>query len=70
MSMFAPIAIVCLLSNPTECTTLTGPRYETEQECVNSLAMAVNDLNRMSSVYVAGLTCLEVDLLDQAASGQ
>ena len=68
--MFTPIAIVCLLSNPTECTTLTGPRYETEQECMNGLAMAANDLGRMSSVYVAGLTCLEVNLLDQSANRQ
>ena len=68
--MFLPVVIACLIPNPTECTTLTGPRYETEQECINSLMGAVGDINNMSSVYVSGLVCLEVSLIDQEASGQ
>ena len=68
--MFTPILIACLISNPNECTTLTGPRYETEQECVDSLVGAVDEINNMSPVYVAALTCLEIVVLDQSANRQ
>ena len=68
--MFTPIAIVCLLSSPTECSTLTAPPVETELACMDHQRRGVVELLAIPQIYVAGLACVETHLLDEAASTQ
>jgi len=68
--MFTPIAIVCLVSSPTECSTLTAPPVKTELACMEHQTRGLVELLAIPQIYVAGMACVETHLLDEAASMQ
>lgn len=67
--MFLPVVVMCLVSAPDDCQVFRGYFTEDEESCVFSMLTeglpALTDTYR--DAYVAGATCIEVDLLDQAA---
>lgn len=66
---FVPVLMLCLSNNPTQCTIVNGGVFETEQECqVDILIGGIPWVeSERPEAYIAGLTCLEVQLLDEQA---
>lgn len=70
--MFAPIVVMCLVAEPTRCNVFSAPMMETEEMCqVFVMTEGLPTLtNQYPDAYIAGIDCLEVDILDQAADAQ
>ena len=70
--MFIPIAVMCLVAEPDRCAVFNGPIVETEEICmINMMTQGLPNLTeQMPDTYIAGVTCLELDILDQAAEAQ
>ena len=66
--MFVPIVVMCLVTDPDRCGAFNGPAVETEEVClIDMLTQGLPSLaEQMPDAYVAGVTCLEIDILDQA----
>ena len=70
--MFIPIAVMCLVAEPDRCAVFNGPIVETEEICMsNMMAEGLPSLARqMPEAYLSGITCLDLNILDQAAEAQ
>lgn len=67
--MFVPIVMMCLVAEPDNCAVFRGNILEDEESCMIELYTQglPNLTNQFQDAYIAGITCLEVDILDQAA---
>ena len=67
--MFMPVVVMCLVAEPQNCAVFRGNILEDEESCVVEMYTQglPNLTNQCQEAYIAGLTCLEVDILDQAA---
>lgn len=70
--MFMPVVVMCLVAEPDQCQVFRGYIAEDEESCMVELYTqglpALTDAYQ--EAYIAGITCLEVDILDQAAEAQ
>lgn len=67
--MFMPVVVMCLVAEPQNCAVFRGNILEDEESCV--VEMYTQGLPALTDTYqeayIAGITCLEVGILDQAA---
>lgn len=70
--MFMPIVVMCLVAEPENCAVFRGNTLPDEESCMVELYTQglPNLANQFQDAYIAGITCLEVDILDQAAEAQ
>lgn len=70
--MFMPIVVMCLVASPEECQVFRGYLSESEEDCmVEMMTVGLPSLTNMyQEAYIAGVTCLEVDTLDESANLQ
>jgi hypothetical protein len=68
MMVFAPVALICLMAEPTQCRAVVGNVEPTELSCMESLSSAVYFAESRPDIYVAGLACVETEFLDESAS--
>lgn len=68
--MFLPVVAMCLIAEPQQCNVFRGVLTEDEETCmVQVMTEGLPSLtNAYQNAYIAGITCLEVDVLDDAAS--
>ena len=70
--MFMPVVVMCLVASPDECQVFRGYIAEDEEACmVETLTVGLPALTDMyQNAYIAGIHCMEIDILDQAAEAQ
>ena len=70
--MYVPVILLCLISEPESCALFRGPIVENEQQCeVSMVTQALPLLAQQNpDSYLAGFTCLDVTILDQAVEAQ
>lgn len=67
-----PIVVMCLVAEPDQCQVFKGYIVETEEQCVVDLyTQGLPSLtSQLPEAYIAGITCLSLDILDQAVEAQ
>jgi hypothetical protein len=70
--VFMPVVVMCLVASPDECQVFRGYIAEDEEACmIEMMTVGLPTLTDMyQDAYIAGVTCMEVDILDQAADAQ
>lgn len=70
--MFIPIVVMCLVAEPSQCQVFSGYIVETEEQCMVDLyTQGLPALtSQLQEAYIAGVACLPLDILDQAAEAQ
>ena len=64
---FIGVILLCLVDEPNQCMTVSGPIFATEEECradvlYNGLPYFTDE---RPDLYIAGLTCVEAQLLGE-----
>jgi len=70
--MFLPIVAMCLIAEPQNCNVFRGTLTEDEETCmVELLTVGLPSLtSTYQEAYIAGIDCVEIDILDESAELQ